>query len=264
MPASIKKRILTQLLLGKCRNIFNSLVTGSTRLGFILFFVFCSNVAIARLSHFHYFPPLKEQSASNLTIVQQQFYLSTPDTTSFNLNVYRGASTSLTTFPSEALDTDGDREGDNRDEDDATDGHSDEMGQAEGTNTKNANEYPEDTDNVCIPDYKDGDDDNDGIADGMDVFPMVASASLLPAQAFTPNVDGNNNTWMVPGMDNYPNNQVRVCNRWGYEVYAASGYANDWEGIYRQNREKLPACSYMYVVELGNGSAPLSGWLFIN
>ena len=170
-------------------------------------------------------------------------------------------------FPNDAdesMDTDVDGIGDNEDTDDDGDGYSDEMELTEGTDAKNANEYPVDTDGDGVPDSTDDDDDNDGIADGQDAFPKETKPLLIPAQAFTPNGDGNNDTWVIPGIDNYPNNTVKVFNRWGHEVYSASGYANDWGGIYRQNREKLPAGSYMYVLDLGNGTAPLRGWIFIN
>lgn len=170
-------------------------------------------------------------------------------------------------FPNDAdesIDTDGDGIGDNEDMDDDGDGYSDEIELMEGTDAKNVDQYPEDTDGDGIPDSMDDDDDNDGISDGQDAFPKETTPLLVPAQAFTPNGDGNNDNWVIPGIDNYPNNTVKVFNRWGHEVYSASGYANDWGGIYRQNSEKLPAGSYMYVLDLGNGTAPLRGWLFIN
>ncbi|MFD0796118.1 gliding motility-associated C-terminal domain-containing protein [Maribacter chungangensis] len=46
----------------------------------------------AQLSDVHYLPPLK-QVANNQAIVQQAFYLSTPETTAFNVNVYQGTGT---------------------------------------------------------------------------------------------------------------------------------------------------------------------------
>lgn len=170
-------------------------------------------------------------------------------------------------FPNDAdenIDTDGDGIGDNEDTDDDGDGYSDEVELEEGTDAKNVDEYPDDTDGDGIPDSMDDDDDNDGISDDQDAFPKEATPLLVPAQAFTPNGDGNNDTWVIPGINNYPNNTVKVFNRWGHEVYSASGYTSDWEGFYRQNREKLPAGSYMYILNLGNGTESLRGWLFIN
>jgi len=87
---------------------------------------------------------------------------------------------------------------------------------------------------------------------------------VVSAQAFTPNGDGINDGWVIDGIQDYPNSMVRVYNRNGQEVFAAEGYQNDWEGQYRDNREKLPPGSYYYVIDLGNGNPPMDGWIFIN
>ncbi|MBC8769385.1 cadherin domain-containing protein [Arenibacter sp. BSSL-BM3] len=166
--------------------------------------------------------------------------------------------------PQESKDTNGDGIGDNRDSDDDGDGYSDEIELSEGTDQYDPSNYPADSDSDGIPDSVDDDDDNDGIPDSSDYFPKSSTPILIPAEAVTPNGDGNNDTWIIPGIDNYPNNHVKIFNRWGHEVYSALGYGNDWGGIYRQNSKKLPSGSYMYVIQLGNGTAPLRGWLFIN
>jgi gliding motility-associated-like protein len=140
-----------------------------------------------------------------------------------------------------------------------------------------------DTDNDGTGNNADTDDDNDGFTDaeesakGTDAldatsFPVAEEAEkiapaipgIVPAEAFTPNGDGINDTWVVPGIDNYPNNVVKVYNRWGHEVFTAGNYQNNWEGNQNGNGTLLPAGSYYYIVELGNGSAPLQGWIFIN
>ncbi len=121
-----------------------------------------------------------------------------------------------------------------------------------------------DTDGDLMADPCDPDDDNDGVPDSNDFFSKTVSPSLVPAEAFTPNGDGINDSWMIPGINNYPNSIVKVYNRWGHEVYATKGYQNDWNGVYKSNSEKVPSGSYLYVIDLGNGSALLRGWIFIN
>nr|WP_321413356.1 gliding motility-associated C-terminal domain-containing protein [uncultured Allomuricauda sp.] len=160
---------------------------------------------------------------------------------------------------SEDTDTDGDGIGDNVDEDDDGDGTPDDE-----------DDFPldpyedTDTDGDGIGDNADDDADDDGVADVDDAFPTDKEPSLVPAQAFTPNGDGNNDAWVIPGIDNYPNNVVHVYNRWGHEVFGTKSYRNNWEGFYKNRSEKLPPGSYMYVIDLGDGSAPLQGWIFIN
>ena len=62
---------------------------------------------------------------------------------------------------------------------------------------------------------------------------------IISAEAFTPNGDGVNDGWVVPGIDNYPNSKVTVYNRWGHKVFAAINYQNDWQGNHGSNTEKL-------------------------
>ncbi|ASV30985.1 T9SS type B sorting domain-containing protein [Maribacter cobaltidurans] len=159
----------------------------------------------------------------------------------------------------EDTDTDNDGIGDNEDEDDDNDGTLD----TEDAFPQNPDEDT-DTDGDGIGNNADEDDDNDGILDSNDEFPNNSEPTIVPAQAFTPNGDGNNDTWIIPGIDNYPNNVVKVFNRWGHEVFAVQSYKNDWGGVYKNNREKLPSGSYLYVIDLGDGSEVIRGWIFIN
>lgn len=80
---------------------------------------------------------------------------------------------------------------------------------------------------------------------------------------FTPNRDGINDSFIIPCLsgDQYPNNRVSVYDQWGSEVFTASPYQNDWEGIY--NGRDLPEGTYFYVIEFGAGKSPVSGFVVI-
>jgi len=63
-----------------------------------LLFLFATNFGFSQLSDLHYLPPLR-QSQNNAAIQEQGVYLSTPETTAFLINVYRGANpTPIITF----------------------------------------------------------------------------------------------------------------------------------------------------------------------
>ena len=124
-----------------------------------------------------------------------------------------------------------------------------------------------DVDDNCPMTYNPGqeDRDNDGLGDVCDLIEINAS------QAFTPNGDGINDTWMIYNIENHPNNIVRVYNRWGNEVFSARSYQNDWDGRYVKSNGSvgsdslLPeASSYYYQIDLdGNGTVDYDGWLYI-
>jgi clumping factor A len=160
---------------------------------------------------------------------------------------------------SESTDFDNDGLGDNLDTDDDNDGTPDSEDGFPFDDTESF-----DTDGDGIGNNTDPDDDNDGIPDENDTFPFESEPSVRAAEAFTPNGDGINDSWIIPGIDNYPNNLVQVYNRTGRMVFEAKSYQNNWSGFYNENREKLPAGSYLYVINLGNGEKPLQGWIFIN
>ena len=96
----------------------------------------------------------------------------------------------------------------------------------------------------------------------------IKSSSDTPIvhQGLTPNGDGVNDGWVIEGIENHPDAQIRVYSRWGREVFAHNGpnpYNNDWAGIYESAR--LPAASYYYRIDLdADGEVDMEGWIFIS
>jgi gliding motility-associated-like protein len=84
---------------------------------------------------------------------------------------------------------------------------------------------------------------------------------LIIYNTFTPNNDGINDTWHIEGIEMYPDNFLTIYNRDGMKVYEKKGYANEWDGKYYGN--DLPAATYYYILDLGNGSEPLKGHVTI-
>ncbi len=62
-----------------------------------LFFILMVQLGFGQLSDLHYLPPLKQESSPNYAIFDHKIYLTTPNTTSFIVDVYRGTSTSTYT-----------------------------------------------------------------------------------------------------------------------------------------------------------------------
>lgn len=94
---------------------------------------------------------------------------------------------------------------------------------------------------------------------------FVNPTCLLVYNEFSPNGDGVNDTFRIDCLSRYPNNKLEVFNRWGTMVYHVKNYKNDWDGTADgQKEEGLPAGTYYYVLDLGDGSEPLTDWLYIN
>jgi len=71
---------------------------------------------------------------------------------------------------------------------------------------------------------------------------------LLP-NAFTPNGDGQNDVYLIQGIETFPTATVRIYNRWGSLVYESlDNYLdNPWDGNSLKGKE-LPEGAYYYVV----------------
>jgi gliding motility-associated-like protein/uncharacterized repeat protein (TIGR01451 family) len=99
-----------------------------------------------------------------------------------------------------------------------------------------------------------------------------ASVTLEPIcltvyNEFTPNNDGKNDLFRIDCIESYPNNELKVFNRYGALVYSKVHYENDWNGTANVsgviNRgDMLPTGTYFYVITIGDGTVK-KGWLSI-
>lgn len=74
--------------------------------------------------------------------------------------------------------------------------------------------------------------------------PSQREADLNVPNVFTPNNDGDNDTWVIGNLSNYPDNELVVVNRWGNEVYKSKSYQNSWNG------DRLAEGTYYYMLRL--------------
>ncbi|MBC8005862.1 MAG: tandem-95 repeat protein, partial [Verrucomicrobia bacterium] len=77
---------------------------------------------------------------------------------------------------------------------------------------------------------------------------------LLPNQILTPNGDDVNDTFIIVGIDLYPQNKLTMYNRWGNIVYQKNNYQNEWEGnsnVSKIGSKSLPVGTYYYLVDYG-------------
>jgi gliding motility-associated-like protein len=74
---------------------------------------------------------------------------------------------------------------------------------------------------------------------------------------FTPNSDGDNDTFEIMGLPGYPGSRLSVYDRWGIQVYYNSNFTGAWRGINNQNAP-LPDGTYYYTLAVSYlGEEPL-------
>ncbi len=86
---------------------------------------------------------------------------------------------------------------------------------------------------------------------------------LIIYNAFSPDGDGKNETWVIDGIKQFQSNKVIVFNRWGDKVRSFENYDNIgevWDGKNERGRE-LPQGTYFYSVKLNDGARQFTGWV---
>jgi len=98
--------------------------------------------------------------------------------------------------------------------------------------------------------------------------------TIIPYNGMSVDGDGKNDYFHIGGIESYPNNVVRIYNRWGVKVFETEGYDNVtrvFRGISNGRvtvnaPEKLPQGTYYYVIEYydhNNYKESKVGWLYI-
>ena len=146
----------------------------------------------------------------------------------------------------------------------------------------------DDSDGDGIPDYLDtsldedgdgksdelegtGDCDNDGIPNFLDPDDACEEVPIEIPDVFTPNGDGVNDVFLIEGIEDYPDNVVKIFNRWGNPVFEIRGYDNRTRAWRSDTNTRLvvgdsfvPDGTYFYVIDLGNGEKPIAGYVVVN
>lgn len=78
--------------------------------------------------------------------------------------------------------------------------------------------------------------------------------SIIIFNGISPNGDGINDTWVIEGIDAFPNNEVKVFDKWGDLVFEEKNYKNDWAG--KGKKGELPDGTYYYLVKLNTPHPP--------
>ena len=69
---------------------------------------------------------------------------------------------------------------------------------------------------------------------------------LNVTNVFTPNGDGKNDVWIIPGIEFYQDCTLTLFDKNGSKVFEQKGYKNDWDGNY--NGKAAPEGTYYYLL----------------
>jgi gliding motility-associated-like protein len=89
-------------------------------------------------------------------------------------------------------------------------------------------------------------------------------------EGISPNNDGLNDFWYIRGIERFPNNEVRVFNRWGNLIFKTKNYNNEtnaWDGSINQGLnlgKKAAKGTYFYIIEFEGGMKSRSGYIIVN
>lgn len=73
--------------------------------------------------------------------------------------------------------------------------------------------------------------------------------TLFFYSAFTPNNDGDNDFFYIGNVEKFPENSLKVYNRYGKLIYSATNYVNTWDGTYLGT--EVPTGTYFYIFDDG-------------
>ena len=76
--------------------------------------------------------------------------------------------------------------------------------------------------------------------------------TLQVFRGFSPNNDGKNDKLVIRGIENFPDNEVIIMNRWGNQVFSQKKYRNEdgWDGSW--NNQYVPDGTYFYFIRLND------------
>lgn len=96
------------------------------------------------------------------------------------------------------------------------------------------------------------------------VIVVISEFTIHIYNTITPNGDAVNDKWIIENIELFPKSEVMIFNRSGNKVYETTRYNNEknfWDGKY--NGKDLPAASYYYIIDLGEGSKIYKGHVSI-
>ncbi len=94
-----------------------------------------------------------------------------------------------------------------------------------------------------------------------------AGDNIFIPEGFSPNGDGSNEYFSIPGIEQYSHVSIQIFNRWGNIIYKQEHYENDWDGTSNVNMSigsELPTGTYFYFIVIHDMDEKVTGFVYLN
>ncbi|WP_179318653.1 DUF7933 domain-containing protein [Winogradskyella helgolandensis] len=95
----------------------------------------------------------------------------------------------------------------------------------------------------------------------------ISNCLIIP-EGMSPNNDSKNDALVIPCIEEYPDNTLKIYNRYGTQIYEAKNYLNTWNGKANMGLLKsskvLPVGTYFYVLEINGIDKLFVGYVYLN
>ncbi|MEI6765203.1 MAG: Ig-like domain-containing protein, partial [Bacteroidota bacterium] len=83
---------------------------------------------------------------------------------------------------------------------------------------------------------------------------LLSPSNVFIPDGFSPDGDGVNDYFVIPGIERFPDCRLAIFNRWGNKVFSKMAYDNSWHGepnvgTFELGRDKVPQGTYYYILE---------------
>ncbi|MFY7963394.1 MAG: choice-of-anchor L domain-containing protein [Chitinophagaceae bacterium] len=92
-----------------------------------------------------------------------------------------------------------------------------------------------------------------------DFVKVTVLKDFVIPNVFSPNGDGQNDTWEIKGLENYAGLRLTIFDRYGRKVYETLGYRKSWNGNLNNYGKPLPVGTYYYIIDPKNNRPVITG-----
>jgi uncharacterized repeat protein (TIGR01451 family)/gliding motility-associated-like protein len=100
-----------------------------------------------------------------------------------------------------------------------------------------------------------------------DAFVVISDCLFIP-EGISPNDDRKNDVLVIPCIEDFPENTLKIFNRYGTQIYQSNGYLNTWDGKanmgFPKSSELLPVGTYFYILDIKGIEKPFVGYVYLN